>query len=107
MPWLKQLVASPSPQRPRLMPLSVYVGFVLDRVALRHAFLSVLQLSSVSCGSPFSHIIWGMNSRPVGGLNSETLSHPIDMNSSNNNVVVFKELVTSIFRVEVGDSTSL
>jgi hypothetical protein len=30
--------------------------------------------------SPYSYIIWGMNSRPAGGHSSETLSHPVNMN---------------------------
>jgi hypothetical protein len=33
-----------------------------------------------SNGSAYSYIIWGMNSRPVGGRSSETYSHPTDMN---------------------------
>jgi hypothetical protein len=35
MPWLRQLVAGLSPQRPG----SVHVGFVLDEVALGQVFL--------------------------------------------------------------------
>jgi hypothetical protein len=26
------------------------------------------------------HIIWGTNNRPIGGCNSETWSHPVNMN---------------------------
>jgi hypothetical protein len=32
----------------------------------------------------YSCIIWGMSNRPTGGHSSETLSHPINMNMSNN-----------------------
>jgi hypothetical protein len=33
-------------------------------------------------GSPYCYIIYGMNSRPIGGRGSETHSHPIDMNNT-------------------------
>jgi hypothetical protein len=39
---------------------------------------------SVNRGFPLSYIIFGMNSRPVGGGSSETQSHPIDINNKNN-----------------------
>jgi hypothetical protein len=39
VPWLRRLVTSPSPQRPRFMPRSVHVGFVVDKVALGQVFL--------------------------------------------------------------------
>jgi hypothetical protein len=34
---------------------------------------------------PYSYTTWGMNNRPVGGCNSETSSHPINLNNSLNN----------------------
>jgi hypothetical protein len=39
MPWLRQLVAGLSPQRPGFVPESVHMGFVLDEVALGQVFL--------------------------------------------------------------------
>jgi hypothetical protein len=38
-------------------------------------------------GSPLSHIIWGMNNRPVTGCSSETQCHTTDMNSNKGNTV--------------------
>jgi hypothetical protein len=38
-PWLWQLVASLSPQRPRFEPRLVRVGFVVDKVTLGQVFL--------------------------------------------------------------------
>jgi hypothetical protein len=32
--------------------------------------------------SPYPHIIWGTNNRPVYGRSSETKSHHIEMNSN-------------------------
>jgi hypothetical protein len=53
---------------------SEFIGFRLS-ISLHH-------------GSPYSHIIWGMNNRPSGGHSSEIWSHPIDMkNNKNNNPV--------------------
>jgi hypothetical protein len=45
---------------------------------------SSLLFPSVSflSGSPYPHIIWGMN-RIIGGLSSKTKSHPIDTNMNN------------------------
>jgi len=42
------LVAGFSLQRPRFSPRPVHVGFVMDRVALGHVFLQVLQFSLFS-----------------------------------------------------------
>jgi hypothetical protein len=38
MPWLRQLVAGISLCRPRFMPRSIHVGFVVDKVALGQVF---------------------------------------------------------------------
>jgi hypothetical protein len=38
-------------------------------------------MPSLHHGSPYSHIIWGMNNRPIGGRSSETWCHPIDINN--------------------------
>jgi hypothetical protein len=40
-------------------------------------FSSPLSIS-FHCGSPYSHIIWGMNNGPDGGHSSEIQSHSID-----------------------------
>jgi hypothetical protein len=48
MPWLRQLVASLSPQRPGFYPGSVRVGFVVEKVALGQDFLRVLRFSPVN-----------------------------------------------------------
>jgi hypothetical protein len=59
------------------------VGFVVDEVALGQAFSEFFGFPiaiSFLRGSPYSHIISGVNNRPVGGYSSETQSHPIDMN---------------------------
>jgi hypothetical protein len=45
--WLRRLVASLSPQRPRFIPGSVNVGFVVDKVALGEVFLRVLRFFPV------------------------------------------------------------
>jgi hypothetical protein len=36
-------------------------------------------LMPIHHGFPFSYIMWGMNTRPVGDHSSETQSHPINM----------------------------
>jgi hypothetical protein len=56
------------------MPWSVHVGFVVDEVALGQVFHQVLWFfyHYEAIGSPFSYIIWRMNSRHVGGCSSET-----------------------------------
>jgi hypothetical protein len=45
VPWLRWLVADLSPRRPGFAPGSVYVRFVVDKVALEHVIFRVL------CGS--------------------------------------------------------
>jgi hypothetical protein len=59
VPWLKLLVAGLSPLRFGFEPSSVYVGFVVDRVALGQVFLRVLRFPlsiSFHHGFPFSYI---------------------------------------------------
>ena len=41
VPWLRRLVAGFSPRRPGFDPVSVHVGFVVDKVALGRVFLRV------------------------------------------------------------------
>jgi hypothetical protein len=47
VPWLRSLVASLSPRRPRFAPGSFHVGFVVDKVALGQVFVRVLRFSPV------------------------------------------------------------
>jgi len=49
VPCCRQLVAGFSLQSPRFNPSPVYVGFVVDRVALGQAFLLVLWCSPAPC----------------------------------------------------------
>jgi hypothetical protein len=61
------------------------VGFVVD-IAGGAGFFSTFFSSLLSvfhCGSPYSYIVWVINSMPVGGCSLETWAHPIDMNSIN------------------------
>jgi hypothetical protein len=67
-------------------PGSIHVAFVVNKVALGRDFLSsYIQFSPVSIihhGSLYSYIMWGMNSRLIGGCSSETSSHRIDTNKN-------------------------
>jgi hypothetical protein len=66
-------VAGLSQRRPRLELGSVHMGFVVYKMALGLAFLRVYLGGglpvSFYCGSPYSHIIWFMNSKTSGGRN--------------------------------------
>jgi hypothetical protein len=42
MPWLRQLVADLSPEKPGFYPKPLHVGFVGDRVALGQVYLQIL-----------------------------------------------------------------
>jgi hypothetical protein len=71
MPWLRQLVTSLSPQKPR--PLNVWL--VADKVALGQFFLLFLWFSRQyhsTIALYNSYTIWGINNRPFGGCSSET-----------------------------------
>jgi hypothetical protein len=51
-----------------VQPVSVHVGFVLDKMVLGQIFLvssSVFLSVSLHHGPPYSYIIWGMNVTPV------------------------------------------
>jgi hypothetical protein len=41
---------------------------------------------SFHLGPPYSYVVWGMNTRPVGGHSSEISSHPIYFNSPKPNL---------------------
>ena len=48
VPWVGQLVACLSPQRPQLDLREVHVRYVVDKVALIQAFLRILWFSLIS-----------------------------------------------------------
>jgi hypothetical protein len=72
--------------------MSIHAGFVVDKVVLRFIteFFGFPLSISFHHGSLYSYIIWGMKNRPTGGRNSQTQSHPINMN--NNRLFGFKHL---------------
>jgi len=75
VPWLRRLVAGFSPQRPGFAPGSVDMGVWWMKWHWNRFFSEFFGFPlSVSFhrGCPYSYIIWGMNSRPVGGRSSET-----------------------------------
>jgi hypothetical protein len=55
-PWLKQLVAGLSPLRPGFAAGAVYVGFMVDRVALEQVFLRFIRFSPVNIITPWFSI---------------------------------------------------
>jgi hypothetical protein len=57
MPWLWWSVASLSPWKPVFSPRPVYVGFVMDKVALGQVLLHVVQLSPSLSFHPHSILI--------------------------------------------------
>jgi hypothetical protein len=82
--WL--LVGCLSPRSPGFAPVSIHVGFVVDKEArdrLLSEFFGFLLSILFYCRSPHSYIIWGMNNMSVSGSNSETCSHPIEINQIN------------------------
>jgi hypothetical protein len=83
VPWFMRLVAGLLQRRPVFDPGSLQLRFVVHKVALRQVYLRVIRCPPVYIihyDSPHSYITWGMNNRPVGCRNSESSSHPIDMN---------------------------
>jgi hypothetical protein len=57
VPWLRWLVSDLSPRRPGFALGSVYVVFVVDKVAQRQAFLRVLRFSPVTIIPPWPSIL--------------------------------------------------
>jgi hypothetical protein len=57
MQWLRQLITGLSPWRPRFMPGSVHVEFVMDKLALGQAFLRVLWFSPDNIIPPLLSIL--------------------------------------------------
>jgi hypothetical protein len=76
VPWLRRLVAGLSPRRPGFDPGSVYVGFVVDQLALGQVFPRVLRFFPVSFIPPVLHykekrkkliiFITGLHNKPLG-----------------------------------------
>jgi hypothetical protein len=52
-PWLRRLVACLSPRRTVFVRRSVYLGFVVDEVALEQAFVRFLRFYTVSIIPPW------------------------------------------------------
>jgi hypothetical protein len=73
-----RLVAGLSPRRPGFAPGPIYVGFVVDRVALGQVLLRVLRFSPVIIIPPGFHAHISSEGRPVGDCSSETWSHPVE-----------------------------
>jgi hypothetical protein len=81
VPW--RLVDSLSPRKPWFASCSVHMGFVVNKVAVRQVFSDFFGFplsTSFRRRSSYSHVTWGMTSRPDGDHSSETMSQPIDMN---------------------------
>jgi hypothetical protein len=81
-PWLRRLVASISPRSPGFAPRSIYVGFMVGKVALGQVFFRVLLFfPASSISQSFSTLIYhtGMNDMSLSGSSSETWSHPINI----------------------------
>jgi hypothetical protein len=77
VPWLRRLVAGPSPRRPGLAPGTVHAGFVVDEVALWQVLLRVLRLFPVKIIPPWLSILihhLGMNNRLVISRSYKTVS---------------------------------
>jgi hypothetical protein len=55
VPWLRRLAAGLPPRRPGFDPVSIYVGFVVDKVALGQVFRRVLRFSPVNFIPPVIH----------------------------------------------------
>ena len=55
VPWLRRLVAGLSPRKPGFDPVSVYVGFVVEKVALGQVFPRVLRFYPVNLIPPVFH----------------------------------------------------
>jgi hypothetical protein len=86
IPWLRQLVAGLSPQRPGFLIESVYVDFVVDKVALGQVILRIFLFYPVNIIPPWLYTLiyqLEMNKRSIGGRSSERESHPIDMDNIN------------------------
>ena len=84
---LRQFVASPSTWKAMFDPRSVYVRFVVDKVALRQVSLPVLQFSLVHVIPPMLHtnlhLLAAVNRR-TNGRNLETFKKVMLFRKSGN-----------------------
>jgi hypothetical protein len=65
VPWFRRLIAGFSPRRTGFAPVSVHLGFVVDKVTMGQVFFRVLHVL-ISSG------VW-----KICGRNSETQSRPL------------------------------
>jgi hypothetical protein len=63
-----------STRRPEIVPGSVHVGFVVDKVALGQVYTHVFICQHHCSWTSYSYHMWGVNSTPVCGRSSETYS---------------------------------
>jgi hypothetical protein len=75
--------------RARVSPCGIFGGLSATKTDFSPSSL-VFPCRYHFTGSLYSYIIQGVNNRPVGGRSSETQSHPIDMNNSNNGDLILK-----------------
>jgi hypothetical protein len=61
----------PLTKEAQVNPCGIYGGQIGTETGFSPSPLLFLSVS-FHCGSPYSHIIWGMNIRSVGGRSSET-----------------------------------
>jgi hypothetical protein len=57
VPWLRGLVAGLAPRRSGFDPWSVYLGFVVVKVALKHVYPGELRISPVNFIPPVLHFL--------------------------------------------------
>jgi hypothetical protein len=84
VPWLRRLVACLPPRRPGFDPGLVYVGFVVDKVALGQVFPRVLRFSPVNFVPLVLHytkklivFITGLHNKPQGcGASVDSVAGP-------------------------------
>ena len=55
-PWLRRLVAGPSPRRPRFNLRPVHMKFIVDTLAMRQVFLGIFRLSPANIIPQMLHI---------------------------------------------------
>jgi hypothetical protein len=85
VPWLRPLVTELSPQRTRFIPGSVYVGFVVNKVALGQVFLRVLLFFPVNIiPLRLSIFIYHLG---------ETYSRATDRKMGMNMIVIYSDLL--------------
>jgi hypothetical protein len=80
---LRRLVAGLSSQRPGFMPVSVHVGFVVDKMALGQVYLPTSLVPPVSIIPSVLNTHISSRELATGPVEVtvQTQSHPIDMNN--------------------------